>query len=74
MAEAQDLWSWTQWLRHSGRSTSLPNGSPSPIPLDLVTRLCLIPKLTAGLGLASDHEHLFLHLFLLYAIIYGDTG
>ena len=24
MAEAQDLWSWNQWLRHLGKSTAAP--------------------------------------------------
>ena len=40
-AEAQDLWSWNQWLRHSGKSTAASNGSPHPSPLALSGDLVL---------------------------------
>ena len=40
-AEAQDLWSWNQWLRHSGNSTAPPEGFSPPISLGLVRRLVL---------------------------------
>ena len=40
-AEAQDLWSWNQWLRHSSNSTAAPEGFSPPISLGLVRRLVL---------------------------------
>ena len=40
-AEAQDLWSWNQWLRHSGNSTAAPEWFSPPITLGLVRRLVL---------------------------------
>ena len=57
-AEAQDLWSWNQWLRHSGNKQHscsrmvLPTHHPWPCQ-----ETCLIPKLPAGCGLAANHEH-----------------
>lgn len=34
-AEAQDPWSWNQWLRQSGNSTAAPEWFPHPSPLAL---------------------------------------
>ena len=41
MAEAQDLWSWNQWLRQLGNSTAAPEWFPPPITPGLVRRLVL---------------------------------
>ena len=40
-AEAQDLWSWNQWLRHVGNSTATPEWFSPSISLGLVRRLVL---------------------------------
>ena len=57
MAEAQDLWSWNQWLRHLGNNTAAPEWFSPPITLGLIRRLSS-PNLPAMSGLAPNHEHL----------------